>query len=201
MKVVFLSNNKISNNLISWLKTTSGEDVITYNKPVSTEFLKKICPDFIISYNYKYIIKEEVVDRMKGRIINLHISLLPYNRGADPNAWSFLESTPRGITIHMIDKSIDKGPILVQKEVFINENKETLRSSYEKLHKEIQELFRSYWNDIKYEKIKPKPQNSKGSMHHKKDFKKIEYLLSDKGWDTPIMEFKKRYESLIRGLR
>lgn len=197
MKVLFLSNNKISNDLIYWLNNPSGEDIITYDKPLSMEFLKKINPDFVISYNYRYIIKKEIIDYMKNRIINLHISLLPWNRGADPNAWSFLKNTPKGVTIHIIDKSIDRGPILVQKEVFIDENKETLRSSYERLHKEIQKLFKNYWNDIKNEKLKPKRQSlAEGSIHYKKDFKEIEHLLNNKGWDIPIIEFKKRYKSL-----
>ncbi len=108
MKVLFLSDNKISDDLICWLKNASEEDVITYDKPVSTEFLKKINPDFLISYNYKYIVKKEVIDYMKNFVINLHISLLPWNKGAHPNVWSSLENTPRGVTIHIIDKRADE---------------------------------------------------------------------------------------------
>jgi len=196
MKILFLSNNKICYDLIFWLKNTSEEDVIAYDKPLSIEFLKKINPDFVISYNYKYIIKREIIDHMKNKIINLHISLLPWNRGAHPNVWSLLEETPRGVTIHIVDEGIDTGPILVQKEVFINENIETLKSSYKKLQKEIQELFKACWKDIKERKLKSKPQNSEGSIHYTKDFKKIEHLLNDKGWDMAIIEFKKRYKNL-----
>ncbi len=197
MKILFLSNNEISNNLIYWLRNIAKEEIILYDKPINIEFLKKIKPNFIISYNYKFIIKREIINCMKNNIINLHISLLPWNRGADPNVWSFLEDTPKGVTIHRIDAGIDTGPILVQKEVYIDENTETLKSSYEKLHKEIQELFKIKWNDIKNKKLKVTPQDSRGSMHYVKDFKKIEHLISDKGWDIPIKEFKNRYKNLI----
>ena len=60
--------------------------------------------DFIISFGYRHIIKEDIIDKFINKIINLHISYLPYNKGADPNLWSYLENTPKGVTIHYIDK-------------------------------------------------------------------------------------------------
>lgn len=191
MKVLFLSNNKISEELANWLETNAKENVIRYDKRLSLDYLKINHFDFFISYNYKYIIKKELIDFMENKIINLHISYLPWNKGAHPNMWSFVENTPKGITIHIIDEGLDTGPILVQKKVNINETIGTLRSSYEKLHKEIQELFKQNWNKIKTGKIKPIPQKTKGTLHYKADFKKIEYLLGDQGWDSPILEIKK----------
>ncbi|MBA7527266.1 Linear gramicidin synthase subunit A [subsurface metagenome] len=196
MKILFLSNNEISNNLIYWLRNIAKEEIILYDKPVNIEFLKKIKPNFIISYNYKFIIKQEIINYIKNNIINLHISLLPWNKGADPNVWSFLENTPKGVTIHIIDEGIDTGPILVQKEILIDENIETLKSSYEKLHREIQKLFKNNWNNIRNKKLKPIHQNSKGSLHYKNEFKKIKDLLGSKRWDIPITEFKDRYKNL-----
>ena len=197
MKILFLSNNNISNKLINWLKNISKEEVIVCDKSINVEFLKKVKPYFIISYNYRFIIKQDIINYMKNNIINLHISLLPWNKGADPNLWSFLEDTPKGVTIHIIDESIDTGPIFVQKVVYIDERTETLKSSYDKLHREIQGLFKINWNNIKNKKIKLTPQDSRGSFHYVKDFKKIEYLISDKGWDTSIKEFKNKYKNLI----
>ncbi len=40
---------------------------------------------------------------------------LPFNRGAHPNFWSFMEKTPSGVTMHEINSGIDKGKIIVQK--------------------------------------------------------------------------------------
>jgi len=196
MKILFLSNNEISDDFIYWLKNIAKEEIVLYDKPMNIELLKKIKPNFIVSYNYRFIIKQEIINYMKNNIINLHISLLPWNRGADPNLWSFLEDTPKGVTIHIIDESIDTGPILVQKEVYMDESIETLKSSYEKLHREIQELFKRSWSDIKNKKLKPIYQNLKGSLHYKNDFKKIECLLNKKGWNIPTMEFKKEYKNL-----
>lgn len=85
---------------------------------------------------------------MQGQIFNLHISLLPYNREASPNFFSFIENTSKGVTIHQIDEGLDTGPILAQKELFFDESKETFASSYEKLILEIQMLFKENWSSI-----------------------------------------------------
>lgn len=130
---------------------------------------------------------------MPNKVINLHISLLPYNRGSNPNVWSFLEDTPKGVTIHIVDEGLDTGDIIVQKEVFIDENKETLRSSYEMLHQEIQTLFKENWDKIKNNDINPKPQTHGGSIHLKKDFDQIESLIKEEGWDVKIRDIKNKY--------
>ena len=154
MKVLFLGGNELSQELAQWLETVEDEVVFT-REAIDLDFLEEIKPDFIVSYNYKHLVPEEVVEAYFPKIINLHISLLPYNRGYHPNVWSFLEDTPKGVTIHLIDKGVDTGDILLQKEVFIDEDKETLRSSYLKLHREIQLLFKENWELIKTGQITP----------------------------------------------
>ena len=45
------------------------------------------------------------------------MSYLPYNRGAHPNFWSFVNNTVKGVTIHEIDQGIDTGKIILQKSI------------------------------------------------------------------------------------
>ena len=71
-------------------------------------------PKLIVSYNYKHIIQPEIIVLMNGRLVNLHISYLPWNKGSDPNFWSFIDNTPKGVTIHKIDNHLDTGAILYQ---------------------------------------------------------------------------------------
>ena len=193
MRILFLSNNSNTRSLVNWLKNTAEEEVIIRNDKISKKDITEINPDFLISYNYKFIIKKEVLELLPNRAINLHISLLPYNKGSNPNIWSFLEDTPKGVTIHLVDEGLDTGNILVQKELLIDENKETLRSSYELLHREIQTLFIENWENIKNGEIVSKPQTQGGSIHSKKDFDELQPLIKEKGWDTPVGEFKAKY--------
>lgn len=102
--------------------------------------------DCIVSHGYRHILKPQVFELVPT--INCHISLLPWNRGASPNYWSWENDTPKGVTIHKVDKGIDTGPILVQREVFFGAG-ETLRSSYGKLQDALFDLFVEHWPDFK----------------------------------------------------
>ena len=76
--------------------------------------------------------------------INLHISYLPFNRGAHPNFWSFVDNSPKGVTIHEIDEGLDTGPIIHQKKLSFNIKKkesDTFFKTYKILNNEIQKLF------------------------------------------------------------
>ena len=96
--------------------------------------------DLLISFGYRHIIDEEILKR-KNNILNLHISYLPFNKGAHPNFWSFAENTPSGVTIHKINKKIDSGNIIYQKildfELNKNKKKLTFKDTYSVLISEI----------------------------------------------------------------
>lgn len=195
MKVLFATNNEITKPLYQWLKQQAGEEVTLYSEKPTFTFVKELSPDIFVSYNYKYIISEEIITLMDGKIVNLHISFLPWNRGADPNLWSFLENTPNGVTIHLIDKDVDTGNILLQKRFELNERVETLASSYKKLHDEIQKLFIVNWTIIKNFQISPSLQFGQGSCHYKKDSVKIKDFFGDKLWFMPIYKLKQELKN------
>jgi len=194
MKVLLLGGNK-AEILASWLEE-QGETVLFTCEPVTSKYVKNYGPDIIVSYNYRFLLKPEIIVIPPHGAINLHISFLPYNRGADPNPWSFLEDTPSGVTIHYIDEGIDTGDILIQKRVQIDEQRETLRSSYEKLHTEIQKLFYTNWEKIRNAQLQPIPQIKDGTIHYMKNRHKLEAALGSEGWDVSIPEFKRRYSVL-----
>ena len=140
--------------------------------------------DFIISFNYPYIVNDEIINKFKDRIINCHISYLPWNRGADPNFWSHFDQTPKGVTIHRISKKIDSGNILIQKKVFFNCNL-TLKTSYKILNDKLEKLLIQNFVKILNKKIKSKKQCGDGTLHFKKDKYKFFKLLKN-GYNTKI---------------
>ncbi len=199
MRVLFLTNNPLSTELYRWLKEREGE-VLLHEGRVSADLVRTRRIEFLVSYNYRYLIPPEVTGMFsEPRIVNLHISLLPWNRGAYPNVWSFVDDTPKGVTIHVVDEGIDTGDILLQKEVFLKEGEHTLRSSYELLHREIQKLFKENWDLIRNLRIEPRPQEGRGTFHTKEEFRRrIKPLIEDKGWDIPVIEFKERVRRALR---
>jgi methionyl-tRNA formyltransferase len=76
--------------------------------------------DFGVSVLFGHKIPIELLNTVKGELINLHPSLLPIGRGADPIPWSIIDQKKQGITIHQIDSDLDNGRILFQKEIQTN---------------------------------------------------------------------------------
>lgn len=169
--VLFLTNNINSLSLYDWLSERCK--TVLFSDPITISDIERIKPDLVISFNYMHIVKSDVIDMMKNRIINMHISYLPWNRGANPNFWSFVDNTPKGVTIHVMDKGLDTGDIIYQKELLFDEKKDTLSSSYDILQNEIIELFKEHWDDIYSGNIQTKKQVGKGSYHSVSDFRKI----------------------------
>ena len=195
IKILFLEGS-ISTVLVDWLRN-QGEDAIYTTEAIDLDFVKDVSPDVIVSYNYTYQLPMEIIELPSLGAINLHISFLPWNRGAHPNIWSFLDDTPKGVTIHNMDKGIDTGSIVCQREVSINEDKETLKTSYEILHREIQSLFKENWVKIKTGKIVATPQAGEGSLHYKWEQSKFEPFIKNHLWETPIKELLMKHRAVI----
>lgn len=186
-RVLFLGSDQ--SPLYTWLQGQEG-DVLQTEDKISADFIVKNKVSFIVSYGYRHKLINEVLELLPNKAINLHISYLPWNRGADPNLWSFILDTPKGVTIHYIDEGLDTGDIIVQQKVDFDLEKDTLASSYHKLQQSIQTLFKRHWQEIKDGAAPCQPQIGSGSTQRVSDKKKVECLLS-KGWDTPIAELIK----------
>ena len=197
MRVLVLTNNSVSLPLIKWLG--EREDVTVREENITPSDLQAMRPDRIISYAYRHILEQKVIGILPGNFINLHIALLPYNRGADPNAWSFLDGTPSGVTIHLIDAGIDTGPILLQRAVAFDEARDTLAGTYFALHAEIQNLFIENWVAVRNGAIAPKRQAPGGSYHRSEELAGLkQQLMGAEGWNVPIRTFRERYRQLRR---
>ncbi len=172
-----------------------GENVILCSEKITLNIVQKIKPEYVISYNYSFIVDEDIIKFMNGRIVNLHTSYLPWNRGSHPNLWSFIENSPKGVTIHQLSEKLDRGQILLQKEMMFDVRKETFATSYDKLNAEIVKLFISNWEAIKKGEIILKNQEGEGSYHRTKDYLNLKKRI-DFSWNDNIYEFLKKYDNL-----
>lgn len=137
--------------------------------------------DLIVSFGYRHILTPHVLDTADCRPVNIHISYLPFNRGAHPNFWAHYDGTPHGVTIHEIDSGIDTGPIIAQRPVTFASNEVTFRQTYERLIAEAVELFFDTKDAIMRGNYPTYPQRGKGSHHFAAD------LPDDfQGWDSGI---------------
>lgn len=157
-----------------------GEEILTSTEPPAA------WPDadWAISFGYRYLIGPPTIQKLRGNIINIHVGLLPWNRGADPNFWSFFDNTPKGITIHQVDQGLDTGPVYGQCEMQFNDG-QTLKTSYEGLQRAASLYFAAIWPDIRDGKLEPKSQPLGGTYHRSAD--KTPWMEQlPLGWDTPV---------------
>ncbi len=150
--------------------------------------------DCVISYGYKYILKKSAIEGFECPVFNLHISYLPYNRGAHPNFWSFYDNTPSGVTIHLIDSGIDTGPIVMQKYVNFKKSDDTFAKTYAVLIKNMEDLFLEFLPSLLNDTWTTKKQRGKGTLHYVKDLPS-----SFSGWNARIIDEVERLKS--KGLK
>lgn len=97
------------------------------------EKLKELNADCFVTCAYGQILSKEILDIPKYGVINVHGSLLPKYRGAAPVQWSIINGEKTsGITILKSDVGVDDGPIILKRELEI-ENGETANSLFHKL--------------------------------------------------------------------
>ena len=82
--------------------------------------LRAADPDVVVLAGYMRIVGPEVLAAFPGRILNTHPSLLP----AFPGAHAVLDALAHGVTVtgctvHLVDETLDGGPIVAQEAVAV----------------------------------------------------------------------------------
>lgn len=186
MKILCLYNNECALELFTWLKS-EGHEIHLWTDTIEAEWCNEQKFDLAVSYTYRYIITEDTIRALNNNVVNIHNSLLPWNRGADPNMWSIIERTPRGVTLHYINAGLDKGDIIMQKLVTDTDD-ETLASSYNNLDVAAKILFKEAFQHYKFWPEMKKQALGKGSYHSVKDGNVFKKLIET--YDMPIKNFR-----------
>jgi phosphoribosylglycinamide formyltransferase 1 len=74
--------------------------------------------DLVCLAGYMRILSPEFVARWRGRILNIHPSLLPRYPGTNPQRRALAAGDRvSGCTVHFVDEGTDTGPVVLRKEV------------------------------------------------------------------------------------
>jgi len=85
--------------------------------------LKDLKPDFFVTFAYGQILSQEILDIPKHGTINLHASLLPKYRGANPIQHAIVNGDNlTGITTMMTVVELDAGDVCLKREIDICED-------------------------------------------------------------------------------
>lgn len=94
-------------------------------------------PDFVVLAGFMRILTPEFVAHYRGRLINIHPSLLPAYGGLNTHQRALADGVKvHGCTVHFVTSDLDHGPIIIQAAVpvLINDTPETLAARV--LHEE-----------------------------------------------------------------
>jgi phosphoribosylglycinamide formyltransferase-1 len=85
--------------------------------------LEKAKPDYIVLAGYMRLLSPSFVAKYRGRILNIHPSLLPLFPGVDAQAQAIAAKAKRsGCTVHFVDEGLDSGPVILQREVEVRDD-------------------------------------------------------------------------------
>lgn len=126
--------------------------------------------DLVFSLHCKQIFPAPLVEQV--RCVNFHPGLNPYNRGWFPQAFSIVNGLPVGATVHLMDREVDHGAILAQRQVEIG----VADTSYEVYRKVIEtekDLMREHMAGILDASITPSHAGTEGNYNSIGDYRAL----------------------------
>lgn len=75
-------------------------------------------PDWIVCAGYMRILGDRFIERFRGRVLNIHPSLLPKYRGLRTHARALADGEgEHGASVHFVDPELDAGAVVAQARV------------------------------------------------------------------------------------
>lgn len=110
-------------------------------------------PDLVVLAGFMKILPANFVSALKGKLINIHPSLLPDFKGAHAVRDALAAGASKtGVTIHYVDEGVDTGEIIVQSEVKIEQG-DTEHSLHERIKKIEHDLLASTIEQFAYKQL------------------------------------------------
>ncbi len=145
------------------------------------EELKKLEPDFFITFAFGQILSKEVLAIPKYATINLHASLLPMYRGANPIQRAIINGDKKtGICTMVTEEGLDCGAICLMDEIEITENM-NYEELFELISEKSPELIEATLTSLKNGELNPTAQCCENITYAKKlekDETKIDWAKS-----------------------
>ena len=140
-----ISNNKKAKGLIFSNKSKINNIYIKYSNRRSFEnhslkLLKKYKIDLICLAGFMKILSGNFIKKFKKPVLNIHPSLLPKYKGLNTHYRAIKNKDKySGATVHVVDKKLDSGRIIMQKSVIIlkSDNETSLKKKVLKIEHEI----------------------------------------------------------------
>jgi methionyl-tRNA formyltransferase len=150
--------------------------------------LRELKPDIVVICAYGQILPQELLDIPPRQCLNVHFSLLPRHRGASPVAAAILAGDDfSGVTIQLVRKKLDTGPLLATAAVPIlpADNTGTLMEKLSIVGAHLLDEALTGW--LRGE-ITPRPQDEKCASY----FGQVKKEEGEIDWSRPATEIWRR---------
>ena len=155
-------------------------------EPEIQEELKELKPDFFVTFAFGQILSQEVLDIPKYETINLHASLLPRYRGANPIQRAIINGDKEtGICTMITELGLDCGDVCMREKIEIPDNM-TCVDLFERISVDSPALLEKTLIGLVDKTISPEKQCETGVCMANKLIK--EYLI--KGYNLNVKRFK-----------
>ena len=129
------------------LSKETYEDTFVADMVIATE-LKRYNVDYVVMAGYMRKVGVPILNTFPNRVLNLHPALLPSFRGAHAiqDAYEYGVKVT-GVTVHLANADYDRGPIIAQRPVVVEEGwtvdqlEEAIHQVEHKLYPEVLQLF------------------------------------------------------------
>jgi len=143
---IIISNNRKAKGLKYSDQYKIKKKIINFKnqKHAETKILKILLKkkiNFICLAGFMKILSKNFIKRFKGKIINIHPSLLPKYKGLNTHA-KVIKNKEKfsGCTVHFVSTKLDSGKIIMQKKVKIS-NKDSVFSLKRKVQKKEYKIY------------------------------------------------------------
>lgn len=179
MEIVFLGMNEAGEKALEWLRENDDVKVLELvEEKDELSVIEEKRPELVVSSGFEHIVPPRFLDVPDKGIVNLHPSLLPFNRGSYPYVWPLLDGTPAGVSIHYMTEEVDEGPVISRRKVE-KKDTDTAADLYSRLQDEMFELFTESWPEIKRGVEGTEQDLSKGTVHTKDELEKLRHIDPD----------------------
>ena len=132
--LIFAKRKNIKNKVFNFINKKEAENKVL--KELKKEKIELIC-----LAGFMKILSKNFIQKFKGKILNIHPSLLPKYKGLNTHLKAIKNKDKySGCTVHLVNSKLDAGKIILQKKIKIKK-KETPKSLSKRVLKEEHILY------------------------------------------------------------
>ena len=132
--LIFAKKKNIKNKVFNFINKKEAENKVL--KELKKEKIELIC-----LAGFMKILSKNFIQKFKGKILNIHPSLLPKYKGLNTHLKAIKNKDKySGCTVHLVNSKLDAGKIILQKKIKIKK-KETPKSLSKRVLKEEHILY------------------------------------------------------------